>query len=129
MSATNKEIVAKINAAFAEGNSEEFLSFCAEDAEWQMVGDKTFRGKQLLREFLKSMEESGMEPPSITVELMIAEEDAVVCYGNMTMKEKDAKAVPVSFCDVYQFRNGEIIKLQSFVVKHQWQGGEQKAAA
>jgi ketosteroid isomerase-like protein len=41
MSAKNKAILAKANAAVAEGNNEGFLSFCAEDTEWTFVGDKT----------------------------------------------------------------------------------------
>ena len=45
MSATNKEIVEKVNAAFAAGNTAGFLSFCAEDVAWTMVGDKTVKGK------------------------------------------------------------------------------------
>lgn len=129
MSSKNKEIVEKVNAAFAKGKSEEFLNFCAEDAEWQMVGDKSFKGKQSVREFLSSMEATGMEAPKFTVDAMVAEDDTVVCYGDMMMNEENGENAPYSYCDIYQFKTGKIIKLQSFIVKHKTEGGEQKAAA
>lgn len=127
MSSKNKEIIEKVNASFAEGNIEGFLSFCAEDAEWQMVGDKAFKGKEAIREFMSSMEHTGMEPPKFTVDEVIAEGDSVVAYGDMTMEE-DGETVPYSYADVYRFREDQIIRLQSFVVKHKTEGNAQKAA-
>jgi uncharacterized protein (TIGR02246 family) len=127
MSSKNKEIIEKVNAAFAEGNIEGFLSFCAEDAEWQMVGDKAFKGKEAIREFMSSMEHTGMEPPKFTVNEVIAEGDSVVAYGDMTMEE-DGETVPYSYVDVYQFRDDKIIRLQSFIVKHKTEDSAQKAA-
>lgn len=129
MSSKNKEIIEKVNAAFAEGKIEGFLSFCAEDFKWEMVGDQSFTGKEAVREFMKSMENKGMEPPGFTVDVLIAENDTVVACGDLTMKEKDGEEIPYSYCDVYQFRNDEIVSLKSFVVKHKIEGSEQTAAA
>ncbi|MCM2359336.1 MAG: nuclear transport factor 2 family protein [Geobacteraceae bacterium] len=50
MSAKSKEIVEKVNTAFAENNLEGFLSFCADDVKWTMVGDKTVTGKDAIRQ-------------------------------------------------------------------------------
>ncbi len=126
MSAKNKEIVEKVNAAFTNNKPEDFLSFCTENVEWTMVGDKTFNGKGAIREFMSSME--GMEAPKFTVDETIAEGDSVVCYGDMTMKE-DGKLTDYSYCDVYRFRGGEIVKLQSFVVKHKTEAESSGKAA
>ena len=126
MSEKNKEIIEKVNAAFTENNMEGFLSFCAEDVEWGMVGDKTFEGKQAIREFMSS--HSG-DAPEFTVDRMIAEGDTVVCYGEMTMKDKGGEALPYSYCDIYDFRNGEIARLQSFIVKHKTEGESKQTAA
>ena len=114
MSATNKEIVEQVNASFAEGNVEGFLSACAENVSWTIVGNRTVQGKNAIREWMASMD---MEPPKFTVETIIAEGDFVSAYGDMTMKEKDGKTVPYSYCDIYRFRDGEIVQLTSFVVK------------
>ena len=114
MSVKNKEIVEKVNASFAEGGMEGFLSFCADDVVWTMVGNKTVKGKQGIREWMASMD---MEPPKFTVDNIIAEGDFVTAYGNMTMKEKDGKTAPYAYCDIYRFRDGKIAELNSYVVK------------
>ena len=124
MSEKNKEIIEKVNDAFAEGNTEGFLSFCAEDVEWGMVGEKTFKGKQAIREFMSS--HSG-DAPEFTVDQMIAESDTVICSGDMTMKE-NGEPVSYSYCDIYQLRNEKITRLQSFVVKHKTEGESEKTA-
>ena len=129
MSAKYKEIVEKVNAAFAEGKPEGFLNFCAEDVEWQMVGDKAFKGKESVREFLSSMEHSGMEPPKFTVDETIADGESVVAYGDMTMKDEKGETMPYSYVDVYRFRNDEIVRLQSFIVKHKTEGESTQKAA
>jgi uncharacterized protein len=114
MSAKNKEIVEKVNASFAEGGIEGFLSFCADDVKWTIVGEKTVNGKNAIREWMASM---NMEPPKFTVNNILAEGDFVTAYGDMTMKEKDGKTVPYAYCDVYRFRDGKIVELTSFVTK------------
>lgn len=114
MSANNKEIVEKVNASFAEGGVEGFLSHCADDVVWTMVGNKSTIGKQAIREWMASMD---MEPPKFTVDNIIAEGDFVTAYGDLTLKEKDGKTVPYAYCDIYRFRDGKIAELNSFVIK------------
>lgn len=114
MSAKNKEIVEKVNKAFAENNVEGWLEFCSDDVVWTIVGAKSVRGKEAIRAWMASM---ASEPPKFTVASLIAEGDNVVAHGNMIMKEKDGKSTPYAYCDVYQFRNGKIVELLSFVVK------------
>ena len=114
MSAKNKEIVEKVNASFAEGSVEGFLSHCTDDVVWTVVGNETTRGKNAIREWLASM---NMEPPKFTVNNIIADGDFVSAYGDMTMKEKDGKTVPYAYCDIYRFRDGQIVELNSFVIK------------
>ncbi|MBC7901464.1 MAG: nuclear transport factor 2 family protein [Saprospiraceae bacterium] len=127
MSQENKEIVEKVNASFMEGNSEGFLSFCADDIEWTMIGEKHVTSKQAIREWMKEMD--GMEPPKFTVDNLIAEGETVMCNGNMTMNDKDGKSVPYGYCDIYRFRDGKIVKLDSFVVKTQAESNTENAAS
>jgi uncharacterized protein len=114
MSTKNKEIVEKVNATFAEGGIEGFLSFCADDVVWTMVGSKSVKGKNAIREWMASMD---IEPPKFTVENIIAEGDFVTAHGDMTMKDKDGKTAPYAYCDLYRFRDGKIAELSSFVIK------------
>ncbi len=69
MSEKNKEIVAKVDAAFAEGSIEGFLVLCAEDVEWTMVGEKNVKGKDAIRKWMTSMDS---EPPKFTVKNVMA---------------------------------------------------------
>jgi ketosteroid isomerase-like protein len=108
MSATNKAIVAKVNAAFVEGSTEGFLSFCADDVAWTMVGDTTVQGKDAIRQWIASMGHT--EPPTLTVHNVIAEGDFVTAYGDMTMQHKDGKIVPYAYCDIHRFRGDKIVE-------------------
>lgn len=129
MSNRNREIVEKVNAAFAEGNFEGFLSFCTDDVVWTMVGDRTVKGKENIRQWMKSMEAEHPEPPKFTVtDPIIAEGDFVVARGEMTMKDKDGRTNQYSYCDIYRFRDGRIVELNSFVVKTGAQGKTSGAA-
>ena len=114
MSSRNKEIVEKVNAAFAANNLEGFLSLCADDVEWTMVGEKICKGKAAIREWISSMP---AEPPIFNVATLIAEGDLVMAQGDMTMNDKERKAVPYSYCDIYHFRGDKIAALKSFVIK------------
>jgi uncharacterized protein len=110
----NKEIVEKINAAFARGKSDEFLALCADDFAWSMVGEKTVKGKDAVRDWLKTMPS---EPPKFTINSVIGEGDSVVAYGDMMMKDKEGKTNPYAFCDIYRFRDSRVVELTSYVIK------------
>lgn len=118
MSERNKEIVGKVNEAFLNGNFEGFLNYCADDVVWTIVGDRTVKGKENIRQWMKSMAEEYPEPPKFTVaEPVISEGDFVAARGDMTMKDKEGKLGQYSYCDIYRFRNERIVELTSFVVK------------
>jgi hypothetical protein len=79
MSAKSKEIMEKVNAAFAENNLEGFLSFCTDDVKWTMVGDKTVNGKVAIRQWMASMD---FEPPRFTVDTVARKSSGEVITEN-----------------------------------------------
>lgn len=115
MTEKNKEIVKKLDASFTEGKFEDFFSLCTDDVEWNMVGDKTVKGKDSIREWLSSMGE--MEPPKINNRTLIAEGDSIAAHGEMTMKNKEGETSNYSYCDIYRFENEKIAQLISFMIK------------
>jgi ketosteroid isomerase-like protein len=118
MSEKNRETVRKVNEAFLNNYFEGFLDYCANDVQWTIVGEKTVRGKEAIRQWFKEMAATNSEPPKFTVaDPIIAEGDFVVARGDMKMKDKDGLPGQYSYCDFYRFRNGEIVELNSFVVK------------
>lgn len=116
MSENYKEIVKKVDASFEQNKMEDFLSLCAEDIEWKMVGDATKKGKDSIREWMSSMGE-GMEPPKITARQSIVEGETVAAYGEMSMKNEKGEEGNYEYCDIYRFENDKIISLASYVVK------------
>jgi uncharacterized protein len=114
MSDKNKAILEEANAAIAEGNYEGFLSFCADDMEWTFVGDKTLKGKEAVRQWMAT---TYVEPPKFRVAHFIAEDDFVTALGDITMKDEDGKTTDHSYCDIWRFRDGKIVKLRAFVIK------------
>ena len=115
MAANRKEIVQRINEAFAENNLEKVLSFCTDDLIWTMVGDTTVRGKDSIREWMASMDP---QAPKITIRQIVGEGDAVVACGDMSMQEKKGgPSIPYTFCDVYRFAGDKVAELTAFVIR------------
>jgi ketosteroid isomerase-like protein len=110
----NKATIAKVNDAFRQNNTEAFLAACTENVLWTMVGDSTVKGKDGIRKWMASMPG---EAPKFTIKQTVAEGDYVTCIGEMTMKDKDGRVGPYSFCDVYRFEGDKIAELNAFVVK------------
>lgn len=116
MSEKNKAILQEANAAVAEGNYEGFLSFCTKDTKWTFVGDQTLKGKEAVRQWMVT---EYVEPPKNRVAQLIAEGDYVTAVGDITVKDKDGKAVQSSYCDVWRFRGGKMAELRAFVIKNE----------
>ncbi|MBI4783251.1 MAG: nuclear transport factor 2 family protein [Oscillatoriophycideae cyanobacterium NC_groundwater_1537_Pr4_S-0.65um_50_18] len=114
MSNNNKAILEAANAAIAQGNYEEFLSFCTDDTEWTFVGDKTLKGKADVHQWMAT---EYVEPPLNIVANLIAEGDFVTALGDLTIKDEDGKAAHYSYCDVWRFRGGKMVELKAFVIK------------
>ena len=111
---TNKAILEKGNAAIQQGNNEGFLAFCTDDTVWTFVGDKILKGKEAVRQWMKT---TYKEPPKFNVANLIAEGDYVTAVGDITMKNEKGEEVNYSYCDVWEFRNGLIASLRAFVIE------------
>ena len=115
MAVNKKEIVQRINEAFAENNLEKVLSFCTDDLKWTMVGDTTITGKDPIRKWMASMDP---QPPQLSIRQTIAEGDTVVACGDMVMQEKKGgTGIPYTFCDIYRFSGDKVAELTAFVIR------------
>jgi uncharacterized protein len=115
MSSNHKEIVTRINEAFAENNLEKVLSFCTDDLAWTMVGDITVTGKDAIRKWMASMDP---QPPQFTIKQTVAEGDFVITRGDMEMQEKKhGPFIPYTFCDIYRFEGDKVAELTAFVIR------------
>ena len=115
MAVNRKEVIERINQAFAENNLEQVLSFCTDDFTWTMVGDTTVRGKDAIRKWMASM---NPPQPQFTIDQTIAEGDAVISRGTMQMPEKKGgPSIPYAFCDIYRFEGDKVSELTAFVIR------------
>jgi ketosteroid isomerase-like protein len=114
MSEKNKAILTQANAAVVKGDHEGFLSHCTEDVEWVFVGDKTLKGKEAVRQYMKV---TYIEPPSFRVDHLIAEGDFVTALGDIEMKDETGKLVHSTYCDVWRIRDGKLAELKAFVIE------------
>lgn len=114
----NKAILKKGNSAILNGNNEGMLSLCSEDTEWTFVGVEILKGKEAVRQYMASVY---MEPPKFTVTNLIAEGDYVSALGEIALNDKNGKEIHYSYCDVWRFRNNQIVELKAFVIKNLFQ--------
>lgn len=119
MKSNLKKIVAKADKAFANYKPEDFLSLCADEIEWRMVGEETAKGKDEVRIWMAIGIENGdisFIPPSINCMNIIEENKCVIAFGEMEIKKKDGGLSRFSYCDIYRFKNKMIVELTSYVV-------------
>lgn len=114
MNSDNKTILLNANEAVSKGDNEGFLSLCSDDVVWEFVGDKTMRGKEAIREYMRV---TYLEPPKFLVENLIAEDDFVTAIGRISMKDENGKIIDYSYCDIWRFYNGSMTELKAFVIK------------
>lgn len=114
MSETHKATLRTANAAISNGDFEGFLVHCTDDTEWTFVGDRTLKGKDAVRAWMK---ETYRRPPVFEVHRMIADGDALAALGDITLTDASGKATHHTYCDVWQFRDGRLATLRAFVVE------------
>lgn len=111
---TNKEIIQKVNDAFAAGDTDTILSFVADDVRWDVVGFSTATGKE---EFRREVENENFEGrPAITITSAIEEGDRVAVEGRVMTKPIGGDPVELYFHNAYRLENGKIREMRSYLV-------------
>jgi uncharacterized protein len=112
MSDSNKATLEQANAAIVNGDNEGFLALCGEDIVWTTVGEGSLVGKPAVRAWMLT---NYAEPPTFTVERMVADDDFVVALGTLDVVV-DGVATPHAYSDVWRFKDGRMVELRAFVV-------------
>lgn len=107
----NQQIFLKANNALAEGNYEEFISYCTDDIKWENVGANTLTGKAELLRYISS----AYDGLTFTTENSVKENDLIVELGQIVFRS-NGESKQRSYCDVWQFKNGLISQVRSFVI-------------
>lgn len=119
MSEENKALLQQANAAVMKGDYEGFLAYCTDDVEWIFVGEQTLKGKEAVRQYMKT---TYIEPPKFAVAQLIAEDDFVTALGDIHIKEQSGKVGHYDYCDVWRIRDGKLAELRAFVVEMKTEG-------
>jgi uncharacterized protein len=115
MSQENKELIQKINDAFARGDTEYLSDYLAENARWNIIGISTIVGKQNI---MKALEIHELESfPDVNVNHVIAEGDSVVVESTGKANRRAGGTYKASYCDVYRFKNGKINEFTTYVIE------------
>ena len=112
--APRKRFIADFNIAFANGDME-FLTNCfAENAVWEMVGDKTIEGLENIISSLKEMADYRAE--SLELKSVITHGKLAAAEGTLSFGEENT----IAFCDTYEFTSAgknKIKRLNSYIVE------------
>ena len=113
-SQANVQTVDRYLDGFRTTNRVQILACLTEDVEWVLPGFFHTRGKH---EFASHIVDDGFEPhPKITVDRMFDSGDTEIVEGREESRRKDGNMLHITFCDVFDMRDGRIARLTSYLM-------------
>lgn len=91
----NQDIFINANKSLAEGKFDEFLTYCSEEIQWNIIGEKSYFGKDELLKYISSAYDGVM----FTTQNYIKENEFVVEFGQITFKVNEIHKTS-SYCDI-----------------------------
>jgi ketosteroid isomerase-like protein len=112
---TNTEIA----KSFSNGEFERVYEHFAENAEWVVVGENKFCGKQAI---IANCEKVASYFKTVTTDFktvdVITEDRKVAVSGTASFKRDDGQTSTTSACDLYEFDDaGDVIKISSYCIQ------------
>ena len=118
--AENKQLVQRIFAELAKGNSKPFVESWADDFCWTVIGttkwSRTYRGKEtVLKELMEPLFSQFADRYTNSAHRFIAEDDYVVveCRGRVTTKA--GKPYNNTYCYVIRLDGGKLRELTDYL--------------
>lgn len=110
---TNKKTIDLYMDAFSKHDHQTILSCLTDDVIWEIHGHRKLQGKE---KFDAEIENEAFEgKPEIKLNRMTEENNVVIAEGTVLAKPKNQDAILLAFCDVFEFENGKIKKLTSYL--------------
>ncbi len=111
--APRKIVIRDFNIAYARSDYDYVLEQLTDDVVWQMVGDRTIRGKQDVALMLQQT--TDFAPSALHLTNIITHGRTAAANGILTLADSS-----LSFCDVYIFnsagKQGKIKEITSYVI-------------
>lgn len=99
--------------SYAAGNHDALLGLLHDDITWDVSGHILQNGKEAYRQEMNKGNFEGS--PAISATRMIEEGNIVVAEGTVTGTLINGDKLDLVFCDVFEFEDGLIKKLTSYV--------------
>ena len=109
-----KDVVERYFEGFRRSDHEQILACLTDDVAWDLPGYAHLTGKDAFDQEIENEEFVGS--PTLTVDRLIEEADAVVAIGDGEATHKSGERHRFAFCDVFTFAGDKIRRVESFVV-------------
>jgi len=116
----NKELLQRIYAALADGDSRLFLESLADDFRWVITGSNswshTYEGKHAVMTGLVAVLRTKLEGRMrVSAERLIAEGDHVVVQARGNNVTRGGVPYANSYCNIFTLRDGKIVELVEYM--------------
>lgn len=112
-----EEFIRDFNEAFSKNDMEFILNNMTDDIVWNFIGEKTVKGKEVVKEFLKPM--SRVETVELELLEIITHGRTAAANGRMKIKEPSGEIKSFGFADFYVFsglKSPKVKTMTSYVV-------------
>jgi ketosteroid isomerase-like protein len=109
-----KDVVEAYFEGFRRSDHEQILACLTDDVAWDLPGYTHLTGKDAFDQEIENDEFVGS--PTLTVDRLIEEADAVVAIGNGETTHKSGELHRFVFCDVFTFAGDKICRVESYLV-------------
>jgi ketosteroid isomerase-like protein len=109
-----KDVVETYFEGFRRSDHEQILACLTDDVAWDLPGYTHLTGKDAFDQEIENDEFVGS--PTLTVDRLIEEADAVVAIGNGETTHKSGELHRFVFCDVFTFAGDKICRVESYLV-------------
>jgi uncharacterized protein len=110
----HKDVVETYFDGFRRSDHEQILACLTDDVAWDLPGYTHLRGKDAFDQEIENDEFVGS--PTLTVDRLIEEADAVVAIGSGETTHKSGELHRFVFCDVFTFAGDRVCRVESYVV-------------
>jgi uncharacterized protein len=112
--ADGKDVVEAYFEGFRRSDHDQILACLTDEVVWDLPGYAHLRGKDAFDQEIENDEFVGS--PTLIVDRLIEEGDAVVAIGNGEATRKSGELHRFAFCDVFTFTDGKVSRVESYLV-------------
>lgn len=106
-------LLKKIAEEFAKGDVGFCLPYLAGNMKWNVLGERTIEGKELVLEASRMQQLEAF--PAITIKNVVADGDHVVVESTGKAKTKSGKPYDQTYCEVFRFKGEQLQEITTYL--------------